>query len=79
MDSLDDFLPLGVVLLGIIFAFTVKFQTPGAFYRTLIVSIVVFLVCVYISSGYTHLSRGVTYQMSAIATIIVAMVVNRFG
>ena len=79
MDSLDDFLPLAVVLLGIIFAFTVKLQTPGAFYRTLIVSIVVFFVCVYISSGYTGLSKGVTYQMSAIATIIVAMVVNRFG
>ena len=79
MDSLDDFLPLAVVILGIIFAFTVKFQTPGAFYRTLIVSIVVFFVCVYVSRGYTHLSEGVTYQMSAIATIIVAMVVNRFG
>lgn len=79
MDSLDDFLPLAVVILGIIFAFTVKFQTPGAFYRTLIVSIVVFFVCVYVSSGYTNISRGMSYQMSAIATIIVAMVVNRFG
>jgi hypothetical protein len=79
MDSLDDVLPLAVIILGMIFAFTVKLQTPGAFYRLLIVSIIVFFLCVYVSSNYTHLSRGVVYQMSAIATIIVAMVVNRFG
>lgn len=79
MDSIDDVLPLAVILLGMIFAFTVKFNSPGAFYRTLIVSIVVFFLCVYISDNYTRMSDGMVYQMSAIATIIVAMVVNRFG